>query len=232
MIVDCLSDLHGHFPDLQGGDLLLLAGNYTETGSLKEWATFFSWLKHQKYEKKIIVAGNHDNFLEQTYPRNEKEAEQLKEVVEFLRSEGEQEHPDFTYLCDSGTEFGGYKIWGSPWYPFFPHIHPKFMAFVGTEMHLQRQFKLIPSDTNILITHTPPHGILDVTQKGINGGSISLEDRVFYILHLELHVFGHIRESAGIQERTHGASDKYISVNASHVNEHYHPVNAPIRVIL
>ena len=29
MIIDCISDLHGFFPKLEGGDLLIIAGDLT-----------------------------------------------------------------------------------------------------------------------------------------------------------------------------------------------------------
>ena len=60
MIIDCISDLHGHFPDLRGGDLLLIAGDLTARDIEPEYFKFFDWLDEQKYRKKILIAGNHD----------------------------------------------------------------------------------------------------------------------------------------------------------------------------
>jgi hypothetical protein len=45
-----------------------------------------------------------------------------------------------------------------------------------------------------------------------------------------LVVFGHIHEGYGMFEfKYHGRATTYI--NCSHVNEHYEPVNEPVRII-
>ena len=54
-----------------------------------------------------------------------------------------------------------------------------------------------------------------------------------YVERPKLHVFGHIHEGYGREEvfPTHEGK-MMVSVNASHVDERYNPVNAPIRVLL
>src|ERR1700678_4191332 len=102
MIVDCISDLHGKFPKLEGGDLLILAGDYTANDSIQGWHEFFDWLDKQKYRQKVLVAGNHDNF-----------AESWAISGTFTDDAYDQmypgEKPCFNYLCDSGMVYEGLK---------------------------------------------------------------------------------------------------------------------------
>ena len=143
MIIDCISDLHGHYPKLEGGDLLIVAGDLTARDTQMEHMQFLSWIAQQNYKKKIWIAGNHDNYLQGT------KFIPIKEL-------------GMEYLCDSGTEFEGLKIWGSPWTLKFPGMNPHCMAFTcDTEEELAEKWALIPSDTNILITHGPSWGLHD-----------------------------------------------------------------------
>ena len=208
--IDCCADLHGHYPKLEGGDLLIVAGDLTARDTVNEYQAFCYWLFQQNYRKKIVIAGNHDNELK-------------KLPLKF-----DPEITDFAYLCDSGTEFEGLKIWGSPWTKTFPGMNPKCKAFtVDAEEELAEKFTKIPEDTDILITHSPSYGILDWNTKGNLCGSTSLRDNVFERLNLKLHVFGHLHEAACMIDRL-----PCIFVNASHVNERYEPVNKPIRIEL
>lgn len=213
MIIDCISDLHSHYPELEGGDLLIVAGDLTAHNTKKEYDDFLNWQQYVKYKKTIVIAGNHDILLQ---------------------------HPDETgftlwkgwapYLCDSGTEFEGLKIWGSPWIKSFPDMNPKYKAFtVDTEEELAEKWKLIPDDTDILVTHGPPYGILDKISKRECVGSKTLQMELFARLKPKLFVCGHVHEGYG-QEPSGGFLKK--AVNASIVNEHYRPVNKPIRVML
>ena len=218
MIIDCISDLHGFKPVLQGGDLLILAGDYTSSGTLIQWADFFCWLKYQSYQKKILVAGNHDNLFESGFPENKKEVNDVLEIPDFLDMD-----VDFEYLCDSGTEYKGLKIWGSPWTPTFYDWH--FMKDRGDP--IKEMWDLIPDDTDILITHGPPLGIQDQTDSkhGKFAGCEELRNTINYRLkNLKLHVFGHIHEGYG-SVQVNGVT----YVNASLVDKIYRPVNKPIR---
>ncbi len=231
MIIDCISDLHGFYPELEGGDLLIVAGNLTATDKIFQYVDFFSWLKKQNYRKKILIAGNHDNFLQNGFPKSQKEADDLKEVKEFLESIEEENNPDFEYLCDSGIEFERLKIWGSPWTKTFPGMNPKCKAFTkDTEEELAIKFSLIPEDIDILITHSPPYGFLDKTKRQELVGSKSLLLKILEVK-ASLHVFGHIHEKGG-KDMWLPLNNGIIFVNASHVNERYEPVNKPFRIIL
>jgi Icc-related predicted phosphoesterase len=194
--------LHGHFPELEGGDLLIITGDLTARHTISEYKKFLDWFGEQKYTKKILVCGNHDPFHPITY--------------------------DFEYLLDSGTEFEGLKIWGSPWTPIFDGINPKATYFTGSEEHIKKKFDLIPNDIDILITHGPPFGILDQTIYGYSVGSKSLFKNIQRLgPKLKIHVFSHIHEAYGedIDHFTH-------YINCSHVNRYYKPENKPINIEL
>jgi Icc-related predicted phosphoesterase len=212
MIIDCISDLHGHYPKLDGGDLLIVAGDLTGRDTKEQHIDFCEWLDVQTYIKKIVIAGNHDNNID-------------GDEIDCLRN--------CRYLLDSAAYFEGLKIWGSPWTTTFPGINPHCCAFtVDTDEELQEKYDLIPEDTDILITHNPSFGNYDWIKNrdgtiGPSVGSISLWIACLQI-RPKLHVFGHIHEAYGHCEHANGIK----IVNSSHVNERYQPVNKPIRIIL
>jgi len=220
MIIDCISDLHGCEPELHGGDLLIVAGDLTARDTDAQHLLFMEWLALQhkfglKYKKIIYIAGNHDGMLDP-----------------YQKRYGPIKTPEkwnIEYLCDSGTKFEGLKIWGSPWTPTFCNWY--FMQDRGEQ--IRKRWEMIPKDTEILITHGPPYGILDkvdISSKGDKfkrAGCMDLMDIIPTLPNLKLHVFGHIHESPGVEEIR---GTKF--VNASIMNEHYRPVNKPIRIEL
>lgn len=229
MDVTCIADLHGHTPDLPGGDLLILAGDYTARDTIPQWIQFFRWLKKQKYRKKLVVGGNHDGFLMMSYPTCKEESDQLAEVTEFLDECGEKEDPDFEYLCDNGLEFEGIKIWGTPWTPWFHGVNPACKAFMKSEGRLDSKFSLIPENLDILITHGPMRHILDCNQDGYSCGSTSLRDHIDRAKP-RFHVFGHIHEQGGNQLMYKHRGSNTWCINCSYVNERYQAVNDYIRI--
>lgn len=227
MIVDCISDLHGHYPKLEGGDLLIVAGDLTATHEELEYFKLWIWLDQLNYQRIIVIAGNHDGFLQ-----NGGDLWEDREKIQ--------------YLCDSGTEFGGLKIWGSPWTKRFKGMNPHCMAFTcETEEELAEKWALIPDDVDILVTHCPPfHGALyagqnpcesfdklDRTVLGEHFGSLSLLKACDPDAGLRLHAFGHIHEGYGHYHEVNPIFTIDV-VNASHINEHHWPINKPIRIEL
>jgi len=213
MIIDCISDLHGRYPELPGGDLLIVAGDLTKRDTPEEYSDFAKWISSKDYKKIIIIAGNHDNCLDD-YEHNY-----------FF------DYDNIDYLQDNKTEFERLKIWGSPWTLRFDGMNPKCMAFTKhSDDSIAKKWDLIPDDIDILITHMPPYGIFDKVVKDGHIGSKSLRNNVISdrFPKLKLHVFGHIHEHGG--KIVDFITTKF--VNASHVNEIYDPVHPPVRIIL
>lgn len=90
------------------------------------------------------------------------------------------------YLCNSGIEIEGLKFYGVP----------MFMGDCINDRQT-RHYANIPDDTDILITHTPPFGILDFDDN-INYGSEELLSRIS-VVRPRLNLFGHIHARHGIK---------------------------------
>lgn len=212
--ITCVSDLHGEFPKLPGGDLLILGGDYTESDRLVQWGHFFSWVKEQNYTKKIMIAGNHDNFLLDAFPKSKQE--------------------DFEYLCDSGTEYEGIKIWGSPWTKTFQGMNPHCKAFtMDSEQELYQKFSLIPEGIDILVCHSPAYLFLDSNARRTPCGSMCLHNEL-YRSKPTIFICGHIHENGGkytlLKSNLENPSWDTLIVNSSYMNENYEPVNKIISI--
>ncbi len=207
----CLSDTHNcneqiAVPD---GDVLIHAGDATIRGTQHEVEEFLTWFSSLPHKYKIFVAGNHDWLFE-----NDNRFARLL-VANF----------NIKYLQDSFVEIEGFKIYGSPWQPRF--YDWAFNLMRGAE--IAEKWKLIPDDTDILITHGPPHGILDEVPRKYfveNTGCEELRKKIEEI-RPKLHIFGHIHCGYG---QTEQFGVKF--VNASNCDEEYNPTQPPIVIEL
>jgi Icc-related predicted phosphoesterase len=192
MRIVCLSDTHNLHDELSvpEGDLLLHAGDATMRGTEREIAAFDEWLGSLPHRDKVVIAGNHD-FLFQTDPPKARRL--LKNAV---------------YLEDSGVTVSGHTIWGSPWQPWF--MDWAFNLSRGAE--LKAVWDRIPAETSILLTHGPPHGVLDRVDRLVGrvvgaatgqGRHVGCEEllRAVERVRPRFHFFGHIHESYGREER-------------------------------
>ena len=82
----------------------------------------------------------------------------------------------------------------------------------------------IPTDTDILLTHGPPYGILDKCKSGILAGCNALLNHVLNRIKPLYHIFGHIHEAYGEYKNNKTGT---IFVNASICNFRYKPNNEP-----
>lgn len=208
MKIVCLSDTHNCHQQLKipDGDVLIHAGDATIRGTLPEVEEFLVWFSSQPHEHKIFIAGNHD-WLYQI----ENQFAKLLTAKFNVR-----------YLQDSFVMIENLKIYGSPWQPRF--FDWAFNLPRGAE--IGEKWNLIPADTDVLITHGPPHEILDKTPQGDFAGCEELKKKVAEI-RPKLHVFGHIHQGYG-QEKQFGVR----FVNASNCDESYEPSQPPIVVEL
>ena len=213
MRITVIGCLHGYHPKLDGGDILIVTGDITARGKSYEYIEFKQWLLKQDYKKIIFIAGNHD---------------QLIEMGRFKFTDW----GNIEYLCNSGTEYENLKIWGSPNSLWFPEINPHCAAFTGNEDDLKKEYDKIPDDIDILITHTPPHGILDANKAGIHCGSIALREAVERVKPT-YHFFSHIHEANGycmLKSEGYGEENNTHCYNVSIMDEYYRPINKPFNI--
>jgi len=122
------------------------------------------------------------------------------------------------YLEDQSVEVMGYNIYGTPYQPAFCD-----WAFnlEGREA-LQKCWSKIPGETDILISHGPPHGMGDLC---FHGQRVGCPDLLAAIRqkHIPISVAGHIHEGYGVIE-----DGETMFVNASTCNLQYRAVQPPI----
>lgn len=86
----------------------------------------------------------------------------------------------------------GINIYGSPWQPWYHDW--AFNLERGEE--IKKKWDLIPQGVDVLITHGPPHKILDKTIEGVDAGCEMLVEAIKRVKP-KIHVFGHIHEARG-----------------------------------
>lgn len=198
-----ISDTHGKHRalNLPDGDVLIHAGDFCHYGSESDLHDFLDWFQLLDFDTKILIGGNHDFFA----------AEQPKAFQQLLPT-------GITYLNDSGATVNGIKLWGSP-------VQPDLTGWAfGKERGaaMKKHWDLIPLDTEILITHTPPYGILDQSRSGKSIGCKVLTKQL-KVLQVKFHVFGHVHASYG---RKSIKETEFI--NVSNMNSAKGLVNEPL----
>jgi Icc-related predicted phosphoesterase len=129
------------------------------------------WFSESPAKHVVCIGGNHDYLL------------QNKEF-HFAHA---------TFLEDSMAEIAGLSIYGSPWCPDLDGF-----AYYANEEKLIESWRKIPRGVDILITHTPPYGLLDLPSSGApHLGCAHLHAELMRVKP-RVHVFGHVHASHGI----------------------------------
>lgn len=182
-----ISDTHTHHSKLRvphGMDVAVHCGDESESGN--EWLNepearnFFEWYAALDIAVKIFVPGNHSTAVEQGLIRPE-------------------QYPDVQFLIHEKTELNGLVLFGTPYTPKFFN-----WAYMRPREDLDVVWQSIPDSVDILISHGPPKGLMDVTRDldtraPIHVGSKSLTRHVTQRIKPMLHTFGHIHDEPGIR---------------------------------
>jgi predicted phosphodiesterase len=200
-----ISDTHGKHkdltPDLHGGWMIIHAGDVSNRGLVTEINEFTKWFSTLPYQHKIFIAGNHD--------------------FGFEEKKGGIIIPDnVIYLEDSEVVIDGIKIYGSPWQPEF--FDWAFNLKRGEP--LMDKWNMIPTDTDIIVTHGPAFGVLDNTIQGLRVGCEDLIRRILDVTP-KIHVCGHIHYGYGMTKHF-----DVNFINAASLGERYTYDHKPIVV--
>ena len=210
LTVCAISDTHNKHDQvlIPPCDILIHAGDESFQGTEKEIRVFARWFEQQPARHLVWTPGNHSVQFSRFYPAS----------LEWMR----EESPRTNILLDSGVTIGGLKIWGSPRTPWFHDW--AYNEVRGAQ--IRKYWDMIPLDTDIVVTHGPPFGIMDVVSPGtLREQAVGCQDLAekMLVVKPKLMIFGHIHEGYGIQRSVHTTY-----VNAAICDEYYEPANQPI----
>lgn len=213
MRITFISDLHNHHKaiteDLPGGDLIICAGDISSVGYPHEIENFLKWYSQLNYTHKVFIAGNHDFGFQNN-------VQKINSILNKFKS-------SIIYLQDESVEIEGIKIYGTPWTPEF--MNWAFMQPRNSE-YLENIFSKIPEDVDILITHGPPFGYLDIVKGETEHLGCEVLRKWVDIVKPKIHVFGHIHSGYG-SKHINGST---LFINASVLNEQYQYEYKPLTI--
>lgn len=196
-------------------DLIIHCGDFTNSPNRiqnqVECYNFLDWWNGLAVEYKILIGGNHDLSL-------------------FYKDVERTQFRNTYVLDDSGIEIDGIKFFGSSWSPTFGSDRWVFNKARGK---MAEVWKNIPDDTEVLITHGPPQGILDLTsdiegngRQKICVGCKSLYNRIQELPRITYSLFGHIHNESGCINSGIFVDSKNIKyINASVTDIKYNLIN-------
>lgn len=176
------SDTHGYHERLfvpKNIDVAIFSGDCSNYRSFAdnsvEVQKFLDWYSQINIAIKIMIAGNHDTSIEA----------KIFNITSI-------DDLGITYLENSDVSVNGLKIWGSPYTPTFAN-----WAFMKARHKMSMIWNMIPKDTDILVTHGPPKGILDLNTEVERCGCNALRNKIFDIKPT-VHLFGHVHNNRNL----------------------------------
>lgn len=205
-------------------DILCHTGDFSMAGYMTEATQYLRWLAEQPARYKVFISGNHD-FCCQV--KTDGFLQLVDEINIEAQETGNSRRGNLIYLQDKQVDIEGIKIYGSPWQPWFhdwawnfPRHHASY------KLAAQKTWGAIPDNTQVLLTHGPPHKIMDLVPRALPGedpevGCKYLLERVLQV-QPQVHAFGHIHEGYGVEHR-----GPTTFINASTLDGTYKNINQP-----
>lgn len=178
----CISDTHNAQINIPDGDVLIHAGDLTQSGSFKELQAALTWLNAQPHSTKIVIAGNHELLLDEARDGSSDQAASERAQLDW----GDiiyLENQETTFSCSNGRQL---RVYGSPY--TIRHGNWAFQYPPDQDVWTSS----VPDGIDILITHGPPLAHLDLLKFGC-----AHLLRTLCRVKPRLHVFGHIHEGVG-----------------------------------
>ncbi|KAL1409020.1 hypothetical protein Q8F55_005844 [Vanrija albida] len=189
----CISDTHNTKPHIPDGDVLFHTGDLTSFGTATELQDQLDWLASLPHRHKVLIAGNHDKVLDETY-------------VEVRRDLGRREDinwHDLTYLRSSSVTLQfpeldrSLKVYGDP-------LTPIYGGWAFQHRRKDDTWKnTVPAGTDVLLAHGPPLGHID------NGKGSPWLLRELRRARPRLLICGHIHEARGLEVINHADWDDW-----------------------
>lgn len=208
------------------GDLLVIAGDMTFTGSLQEMTRFKKDLLKVRgqFTSCCWVNGNHERELDP--------ARGFSNGLNYCRELAEDIKSDF--LHNSGVTYTkngrDIKVWGSPFTPTF--FDWGFLKDRGEP--IAQVWKQIPEGLSLMVSHGPAHGILD--RLPWSGEEVGCEELRKRLDEMEsppsVLVHGHIHCAAGSKLHRTPLGKNIQVYNVAIVNEDYKIENPPTEFYL
>ncbi|KAI0008573.1 calcineurin-like phosphoesterase [Xylariaceae sp. FL0662B] len=179
----CLADTHESIvKDVPNGDLLIHCGDMTNDGTAASIQKQIDWLVSLPHQHKVLVCGNHDSWFD-INSRTEEDILGHKSV----------DTKTLHYLKRKSVtlNFRGRRklnIYGAP---YLPRCGGADNAFQYSLPHHPWD-GIVPLDTDILVTHTPPQHHLDLSL-----GCPGLLQEIWRTKP-RVHVFGHVHWGRGM----------------------------------
>jgi len=184
-------------------DMIIFCGDSTNSRdpaiNEKEEIDFLDWFSQQKAKYKIMIAGNHSTAI-------------YKRLVDPRKWKG------ITYLEHESINIEGLNIFGSPYTPKYGD-----WAFMYKRNRGEVIWSSIPDNVDIIITHGPSKGILDLAHDEndrsniVQVGCQSLANRIEAIKP-KYHFFGHIHTEDTLYNRGIYSNGVTTYVNAACLN--------------
>ena len=190
-----ISDTHESFENLtpeKDTELFIFTGDYGNSSKKteKQFRKFIDYINQLKI-KSIIIPGNHDTFILAQMAK-------AKNIIKYMSE-------DIYLLDNESIIINDKKFFGlSNQESRFKKRESDFLE------KARKRYQKIEEDTEILLTHFPPYGILDLNNKNKNEGSIALLERIDNLENLKYHFFGHIHEGYGVRNIN---NKKFINVS-------------------